>query len=281
MTGHIPPWPGTKRGLRHLATIGLISRSVVDFQLVLPLIARPDRVEWHVPPLPIRYARSERTLKSRRIAWTAEFPGVPIDTEIRAGLEQLATELEQLGCVVEQCAPREFSIFEACELFGRLFAAELHSTMPSIEDQRSSQDLTAKKTEEPFSRGYALGIAATMFDYSEILHERNRIIGILEKFFQDWDAWLCPVAPTVAYQHCPSGSPLRVNDQEWPYLAQGWFCLPFSLTHHPVVTIPVSRSRDGLPYGVQVVGKLWGESDLLVVAEQLARIIGPFPVVDP
>ena len=50
----------------------------------------------------------------------------------------------------------------------------------------------------------------------------------------------------------------------------------FSLTGNPVVVLPLARSADRLPIGLQVVGRRWGDIPLLAVAERLALIIGPF-----
>ena len=50
---------------------------------------------------------------------------------------------------------------------------------------------------------------------------------------------------------------------------------PFNLTGHPVVVLPAARSREGLPDGVQVVGRRWGEMKLLAIAKQLAEVVGP------
>jgi amidase len=48
------------------------------------------------------------------------------------------------------------------------------------------------------------------------------------------------------------------------------------LTGHPVVVLPLARSAEGLPIGVQVVGQRWSEMKLLAIAEQLTELTGPF-----
>jgi amidase len=50
----------------------------------------------------------------------------------------------------------------------------------------------------------------------------------------------------------------------------------FNLTGHPVVVLPLARSAAGLPIGLQVVGRRWGEMPLLAIAARLAMVIGPF-----
>jgi amidase len=43
-----------------------------------------------------------------------------------------------------------------------------------------------------------------------------------------------------------------------------------------VVVLPLTRSAEGLPIGLQVIGRRWGEMRLLAIAAQLAKVIGPF-----
>jgi amidase len=52
--------------------------------------------------------------------------------------------------------------------------------------------------------------------------------------------------------------------------------VPFNLTGHPVVVIPVGQTKDGLPIGMQIVGKRWKEMELLAIAQQLTQITGDF-----
>jgi Asp-tRNA(Asn)/Glu-tRNA(Gln) amidotransferase A subunit family amidase len=68
---------------------------------------------------------------------------------------------------------------------------------------------------------------------------------------------------------------LPVDDQTLPYNVWGLTYTPiFNLTGNPVVVIPVGQSQDGLPIGVQVVGKRWRDRGLLAIAEQLTDRIG-------
>lgn len=57
VTGHIPEPPGAPRGVRHMAQIGPLARSVDDLILALGLIAGPDGRQWEVPPAPLEPAQ--------------------------------------------------------------------------------------------------------------------------------------------------------------------------------------------------------------------------------
>jgi amidase len=80
-----------------------------------------------------------------------------------------------------------------------------------------------------------------------------------------------------AFPHQIPETPIAVDDQEVEYnLATICHNAPFALTGHPVMTLPVGSSREGLPIGVQVVGRRWGEMPLLAVAKQIVRVTGPY-----
>jgi amidase len=103
------------------------------------------------------------------------------------------------------------------------------------------------------------------------------LIDLLEKFFDRWDAFLCPVTVSPAIPHVPFGTPIDIDGAQVPYFIAGTaYTCPFTLTGHPSVVIPVAKSRDGLPIGVQLVGKRWSEPALLALAGKVALVSGPF-----
>jgi amidase len=126
-------------------------------------------------------------------------------------------------------------------------------------------------------RGMARGLNAPVRQYMESLLKRDMLTDILEAFFRDWDALLCPVTVSPAIPHCPWGTPNPVGRHQVPYFVSGTaYTSLFNLTGHPVVVLPLARSAEGLPIGIQVVGPHWGEMRLLAIAERLALVTGAF-----
>lgn len=81
------------------------------------------------------------------------------------------------------------------------------------------------------------------------------------------------MAPTS--EHGPSRDyrePIMVNGLEVNYFdALTAFTTPVSLIGHPVVTIPIGLDRNGLPIGIQIVGRMNKESELISIAEELSK----------
>jgi amidase len=81
------------------------------------------------------------------------------------------------------------------------------------------------------------------------------------------------VFPCPAFTHRPANALIEVDDRQMPQLkANLLHNVIFNLTGHPVVTIPIGQSPQGLPIGIQVVGRKWQEMALLNVAAQIAAL---------
>ena len=136
----------------------------------------------------------------------------------------------------------------------------------------------------PTPRGLMRGAGATLRNYAMALSQRDVFIAKMERFLSDWDVWLCPVAALPAYPHLPSRNPIEqlratveVDGQKIPYLlATSVYTGLFNLTGNPVVVLPLTSTKEGLPIGLQVVGKRWDDMTLLAIAEQLTCVTGDF-----
>jgi amidase len=276
ITGHIPEPPGAPRGVRHMAQIGPLARSVDDLRLALRLIAGPDGRQWEVPPVPLEPA-PDRTLQELRLAWTDDFGGVPVTGDTKTALARLAGELQRLGTTIEPYPLTAFDFTTAWETWGALFQAEVGSTMsPEQEAEFAAHFGAALDSEVPMVRGFAQAMHATIRQYTAILMKRDGLIAVLEQFFATWDALLCPVTVGPAFPHCPTGTPIAVDGHTVPYwLALVAYTSPFNVTGHPAVVLPLGQSAEGLPIGLQVVGRRWSEMHLLAIAARLALVIGP------
>jgi amidase len=285
-TGHIPPLPGSSgRGLlRYFLTPGPLARSVQDLELALTIMAGPDEREWEVPPVPLAPSPA-RALRDLALAWSDDF-GVPVAAEIQTALQDLADELARAGCRVKRRDPPDFDFAQALQVYGELKEAALTVRssplhLPRFVWRALSGPLSRLN---PTSRGLMRGAGATLPGYARALSQRDVLIAKMEHFGADWDAWLCPVAALPAYPRLPSRNPIeqlrasvQVDGHKLPYLmATSGYTGLFNLTGNPVVVLALGCTKEGLPIGVQLVGRRWSDMDLLAVAEQLAQVTGPF-----
>ncbi len=251
LTGLIPGLP-TPRSVRIMSCIGPMARTVDDLALLYSIIAGPDGRDTEVQPVPVD-KMPHLELKHLRVAFAPSFPGLPVAAEIRGAVEELAKQLRPLCAAVEEAALPQVDFNQELPRAGALIGMIIGAFQPEEQEQ-----------------------PATLAQYLEALDRRDQSILAWEQFFEKWDVLLCPPSMVTAFPHCEPGSPLRVDDQEVIYWAVSGHGTLFNYTGHPAVVLPYKLDRDGLPLGIQLVGKRWDESHLLAMAKVLSEVTGPF-----
>lgn len=280
-TGHIPHLPGQPRTVRHMLSFGLLGRRVADLQLGFPLIAGPDGEDCEVPPIPACLSLPVMA-RPLRIAWSDDFAGTPLCRRTRQGLQRAVAKLQAAGHRVERCAPPKFDIEDVWQTFGMLGGSEIGRGLPTMQRMLFSLSRTFLPGRQILSRAFVGGINAKPGQYNEALVRREQLITALEDFLGQWDVWLCPTAPTVAYPAFPLNKfrpppTILIDDQPLSYIeATISLTAPFSLTGSPVVALPAGLV-EGLPVGLQVVGRRWQEDRLLLHARILEECLGSCP----
>ncbi|NEO97504.1 MAG: amidase [Symploca sp. SIO2E9] len=285
-TGHIPELPGEPKYLRHMLRIGPLARSVEDLQLCFNIIAGADSKQPEIPPVPLDQPTGKK-LSEIRIAWTYGYDFLPINKDTRLAIQTLVNRLTNAGCYLEESNPTNFDWEEALANYGAWSFLELFASS-SVKDlfrglrvgmksEFLARTQTAFKSGTPLARKGNLAFPPNLAKYNAVLTERDYQIAQMDSFLERWDAWICPVSITPAFPHCSFGEPIKVDGVKFPYiLACGGYTMPLNLTGNPVVVIPIGQSKEGLPIGVQVVGKRWKDLELLAIATEVSKVIGDF-----
>lgn len=283
-TGHIPHLPDGSRSVRHILSFGLLAQCTDDLRLGLELLAGPDGIDSEVPPLPVLPPTDiQRPL---RIAWWDDFGGLPLCRRTRRALGRTVEQLQQQGFTVKRCCPPQFDFERAWYAYGIIAGAEIGLGLPATQRKMLSLARHLVPSSQPVAKGFLRGLSFDIRRYNEALNMREQLIGELENFLAEWDAWLCPVAPVVAYPHCRLDGfrkppALKVNEQSVPYLeATVSMTTPFSLTGSPVVVLPAGI-EEGLPVGLQWVGKRWRDESLLDVCARVEAVTGGYTSPQP
>jgi amidase len=273
-TGHIPEPPGQPRAVRHMNVLGPLARSVDDLALLTRILSGPDDSEWDVPPVPWVDVQ-ERKFNQVRIAWSTDFEGIPVTRQTRQAIDKAAGAIARAGARVENRNPDAFSFQEAWETWGEIAIAERAATGGERSRERVAALNATLGEKWAVARGSARGMSASATDYLLALNKKDSLTGVLERFFEHWDAFLCPVTVSPAIPHVPFGTPVDVDEKQVPYFIAGTaYTSVFNLTGHPVVVVPLGTTP--LPIGMQIVGARWSEPALLALAKQISAITGPF-----
>ncbi len=274
--GELPGGP--PRGLRHMVSFGPLARSVADLRLAMTLLEGPDGQHSEVPPVPpIAAAREAPGAATLRIAWTDSLPQGPVSTDTADAVRAAAVSLAAAGCTVERAAPSGFDLHDALELWGEINGFEMGLMTPAPIRLLLRHGTYFGLGRTRWTRGLRGGLAMDPRRFVRALAARDEKIAALERFLGGFDAWMLPVAPTVAFPHMRSGKPIVINGAKVAYTtAVGAYAAPFNLTGSPAVVVPAGKTAEGLPVGVQLVGRRWDDDALLAVADRVSQILGPF-----
>lgn len=275
--GHIPPIPGIKQGVGGLSVAGPIARSIDDLESALKVIAGADNRKLEIPPVPLTEAVSP-PLNELRVAWIDRFGHVPITEDTERVLTTVVETLAGQGSTTSKRLPNGFKFPELWESFGTLYWAQVGTRMSPEEDEQIALEAGfVPDSDDAFSRGAGRAVHATMRLYAQANLEREQHIRALDRLLEEWDVFVCPVVATPAIPHIPHMSKVVVAGQEINYFERGtYYCIPFNYTGHPVVVIPAGFADDGLPLGIQIVGKRWGEMRLLAIAKEIDAVINAY-----
>jgi amidase len=193
-------------------------------------------------------------VRELRIAWTATFPDMPIAPTISTAIETLAESLAQLGAKIEHRLP-DVNFTEQSRLGQQLFEV----LAPALASRPEGTPM------------------ASIDDYLKLLIERDAFVTAWERFFTEWDIFLCPSGPVAA--PCRSEKGLEVVGLIVAEDQLSLLDIPYNISPVsgcPTIVIPVSHDSDGLPVGAQLLGKRWDDERLLAIAELISEIAGGF-----
>lgn len=250
LAGAFPDPDGAARSVRLMSCLGPLARSVEDLSLIYQIIAGPDGSDTDLAPVPVD-AMPKLDLKTLRIAVAPSFPGFPVAGDISAALESLARQLQSAGAIVEEANLPKLDLHDDLEQGGALIGMMMEAAQPPEQPT-------------PVSRWF------------EALARRDKSILAWDRFFESWDALLCPAAMTTAFPHCKPGTPIKVDGKEQSYWLLPAYGAAFNYSGHPALSMPCGQDSDGLPIGLQLVGKRWSESRLLGIAAAIEPLTGGF-----
>ena len=243
---------------------GPLARSAEDLRLVYSaLLERP--LTEHVPDV-----------ATLRLAWTDDI-GMPMSTSVRAVLAEAAEQLRTAGAQIEREGSPGFDWDEAWEATGLCIGAfeARRSPLPRRALFRMAGPLLARGMGGgAIVEGFFRGARAGDTRLRRAFEQRERLIAEVEAFLGRFDAWIGPVLPVVAYPHSRPGGTLTIEGRRVPetFLDLA-FSGPFNLTGHPAAVIPAGHAEEGLPVGMQIVGRRGEDLRLLALAQALDRAV--------
>jgi Asp-tRNA(Asn)/Glu-tRNA(Gln) amidotransferase A subunit family amidase len=235
---------------------GPMTRSVADAALLMSVLSLPDvRDTMSLPYQPIEWQRLERDLRGLKLGLLLDAGwGLPVDPEVRAAIEAAAHRFEAAGARITPIPPfMTRTMAEGMDDFWRTRAWLDIVAMPEV---RRAKVL-------PFITDWARGGAGLSGErvfrgYSQMGAMRDAAVRACAPF----DAVLAPTAPITAFA---AELPCPTNDPMFPFEHIA-FTLPFNMSEQPAASIACGVAGNGLPIGLQIIGKRHDDLGVLQIA---------------
>ena len=256
--GRVSVWPSFL-AWSPLAVQGPMARTVQDVALMLSGIAGPD------PRSPISIAEPgnlfaqtlERSFKGVRIAWSKDLGNLPVDPRVTAVLESQIPVFENLGCIVDEAQP-DFSAADGIFKVLRAWHFEVYHSEELKTHRNLMKDTVIWNTEE--------GQKLTGPQISRAEVKRTELYHHVREFMEGYEYLICPVNQVP---------PFDINQ---PYIEEidgvkmetyiDWMksCYYITVTGLPAISVPCGLTPEGLPVGIQIVGRHRADFSVLQLA---------------
>ena len=262
-TGHFPPSGGP---FALTGVVGPMARTVADLKIFFEVMQGPDDGDTCAAPVPVRWP-TEDELKKLRIGYFEDDGRTPVTPETRAAIQSAAKALRSAGFEVEPFRPEGL---EEARLIWKMFFVKIGGTL--ISAMFDKEKLAANLMLDEFVGWSA---AEPELSSSRLLNAWISRDTLRAKFLaqmQRYPILLCPAAAIPAFRHRERN--WRIDGKSVDYLDAWSYAEWFNLLGNPAAVVPVGQSFEGLPIGVQIVGRPWEEEQVLAVAQVLERECG-------
>lgn len=266
-TGHFPASAGP---FAQLGVVGPMARTVGDVQLLFEAMAGPDIGDPSAAPVPVRRPTDEE-VRRLHIGYFEEDGRTPVTPETRAAVRAAADDLRRAGFHVSPFLPANLE--QARQLWWDLFGLAGGLVLGPMLEGRESE-LSPILIE--FVGMVRADLPLTLERFMNTLLERDRIRAEFLRQMDDFPVMLCPVCSVPAFRH--GERRWTIGAQSVAYLDAMSYTQWFNLLGNPAAVVPVGRSPrsdrgepEGLPIGVQIVGRPYEEEIVLAVAAEVER----------
>ena len=257
-TGHFPPSGGP---FALIGVVGPMARTVADVKALFEVMQGPDDGDTCAAPVPLHWP-SDGDVRKLRIGYFEDHGRTPVTAETRVAVKTAAEALRGAGFQVEAFRPegleearvlwKKFFVKVAGMLIGPMFHGREGDLSPVL------KQFLEWSAAEPALTGEAL---------LEAWIGRDTLRGAFLQPMRKYPILLCPAAAIPAFRHGERS--WRIEGKTVSYLDAWSYTEWFNLLGNPAAVVPVAQSSEGLPIGVQIVGRPWEEEQVLAIAAAL------------
>jgi Asp-tRNA(Asn)/Glu-tRNA(Gln) amidotransferase A subunit family amidase len=242
--------------------IGPMTRTVRDAAMLLNVMAGPDdRDPLSIDgPVPDFLAACDGDLKGLRVVWSPDLGYAPVDADVRRLTEAAARRFADFGCTVEERHPVWDDPYEFHQV---LYHVGVGTRIAERAEEHPDWIEPTMRVMLDDAKRYSA------IDYHSAILARTRFYEQARAWFEDVDILLTPQMPVGAWSYVPGpneGPKTIGGKQPRSMYDRLHFTYPFNLTNQPAATVPCGFTDDGLPVGLQIVGKWHADATVLRAA---------------
>ncbi|HEY4441492.1 MAG TPA: amidase family protein, partial [Candidatus Elarobacter sp.] len=263
-----------------LSVIGPLARSAADLALALDILAGPNDLDAAGYRLELPPPRCTQT-RGARVLILDQHPEIATAASIRTMLDRVASELEREGALVARGSPLLPDLARGARIFAALLFAAMAPRWPKqvIDELRAAA--TALPRDDDSVTGYRLrGATFSHGDWLLLDGERFQRRIAWKQLFREFDVVIAPPMPTPAFPHDHEpdfdARRIAIDGADYPYGDMSLWAAVATEPGLPATTVPIERTADGLPIGVQIIGPYLEDRTPLAFADLMERIFGGF-----
>ncbi|MFO1109092.1 MAG: amidase [Bradyrhizobium sp.] len=255
-----------------------MTRTVADTALMMQVMSGEDASDpWSIGIPPGNYvdgAAARGDLQGRRIGFCLAPPGRLVSADVAAAFKSALAKLEALGAEVEEMSADGFEVEP-------IWRAINHTAWRARFEKLAAEH--GDVLSETFLKQLASAARVSGVDYQQAMFDRTALFRRVQALLQRVDVL---AMPTITRTALPIDQDLfgtiEIDGKVLSDVRPNWFpwTMPFNMTGHPAVSLLAGFGTDGLPIGIQLVGKFRGDIELLRVSalfEAAQDLLGRWP----
>jgi aspartyl-tRNA(Asn)/glutamyl-tRNA(Gln) amidotransferase subunit A len=252
--GRVPAYPASPFGT--VAHVGPMTRTVEDAAIMMNAISLPDSRDWLSLPYDKRdYVKNLKGgIKGLRVAYSPGLGYAEVEPGIRRLVDRAAKSLATLGAKVEEIDPGFEDPAPAFRVLWWSGARALLSSLPE-EKRRLLDPGLADVLEQSMS--------ISLDEHIEAVKQRGALGSKMRQFMERYDLLITPSLPIAAFE---AGKLQPDSELTGKWVDWTPFSFPFNLTQQPAASVPCGFTEEGLPAGLQIVGRMFDDWTVLRAA---------------